>query len=195
MKSGKLGLLILLGCGFLYFAAVPVVMAQTSAVKTEEELPQQGFLADSVNAGNGSVNIQGPWGGREAPLTASVSRLSADEWLIKVFNNSDATYRAGLRVIQMDDVGKRLRSLPVSATLEPGEVFERQIRTTPRTEHCAVELTSWKRFEKVKTQEEIQAEVEAKKAELDLLQQQLGGKNDFTESGADGSLDQQILDR
>lgn len=165
MKPVKLFLCVLLTWG--------IVSGQVLA--EEEELPSSGFLAGSAIGGNGAVNLQGQWGGPDAPLTASVSKNSTEEWTLRVFNNSQDKYRASISVQLLDELGKRLKSYPVSATLQGGDVLERTIRPTPRSVNYAIKLNSWRKYEKVKTEAELKAELEAKKAEVDLLEKEIGG--------------------
>ena len=163
MKPVKLFLSVLLTLGLV-----------SGSVLADEDLPSSGFLAGSAIGGNGAVNLQGQWGGPGAPLTASVSKNSSEEWTLRVYNNSDDKYRASISVQLLDELGKRLKSYPVSATLQPGDVYERRIRPTPRSVNYAIKLSSWKKYEKKKTEAELKEELELKKAEIDLLEKEIG---------------------
>lgn len=114
-------------------------------------LPKSGVLSrslidvsDSRSVGMpvGGVDAQG---GEAAPISGSVSRLSAREWKMRVFNNTDETYSVSLEVEQRSASGTRIKGDSYSYTLKGKESKEQQIAAYANTVDCILTLKSWRR--------------------------------------------------
>ena len=144
-----------------------------------DSLPSTGRLAGSSVGGYGHTGFEGAWGGENldgkeaSPISASVSRESNKNWTVNVFNNSEDEYRLSLVVEQVDERSKRLKSNPISVTLKGGQSVERSLRGHVLASHATVNLKRWKKVEKPLDRSEIQAQIDAKKAEIAELEKQL----------------------
>jgi len=125
-------------------------VAEGKKAEVKKELPQSGSLSSSRIGGGEGVAVEGAWGGVEPfaaeknPITGSVSRRNVRDWIMKVFNNSEDTYRVTVAVVQLDKGNKKLKSNTYSYTLKGGESKEREFTARPGTEQCALELKNWK---------------------------------------------------
>lgn len=158
-----------------------LAVAQDS-VEKKEELPASGRLAGSSVSGYGYTGFEGAWGGENltgenaSPISASVKRQDKQNWLVRVFNNSEDEYKLNLLIEQKDDTSKRLKSNPLSVSLKAGESFERTIRAHVLAAHATVNLSRWSKIEKELTQAELMALIEEKKAEIEKLEAKLSAK-------------------
>lgn len=123
--------------------------------KKEQELPKSGSLSSTISGVHGSRNVPGPWGGssartedKAAPISGSVSKVSAREWRARIFNNSEDTYSVNLAVHQFDRNDKKIKSDSFSYTLKPGQSVDRPISALATTEQCSLDLLSWKKLNK-----------------------------------------------
>lgn len=158
-----------------------LAVAQDSGEK-KEGLPSSGRLAGSSVGGYGHTGFEGAWGGENltgenaSPVSASVNRQDKQNWLVRVFNNSEDEYKLNLLIEQKDDTSRRLKSNPLSVSLKAGEAFERSIRAHVLAAHATVNLTRWSKIEKELTQAELMALIEEKKAEIAKLEAKLTAK-------------------
>jgi hypothetical protein len=144
---------------------------------TEEaaELPSSGLLAGS-RGGFGNTGVGDTWGeGTKggAPITASCNN-SGGSWGVKLFNNSEDKYRVSVKVKVYDSNNKQIDSSLISGTLTAKSSLDRTMRGKSGGVHCDVELLSWKRTEKEKSQDEINSELEAAKAKVQELEKAAG---------------------
>lgn len=164
-----------------------ILLGLTSAVVAEEkaalELPKSGRLAGSTRAGGGGTTYESDWGGLDPsgkqapPISASVNRLNEREWAVKIFNNSEDQYKLQLKVVQKDGE-RQVKSDSVSVSLKGGEQIERRISSHGLAKDAEVNLLKWSKTEKKPTPEELKAEIEKKRAELEKLEGQLGGQSE-----------------
>ncbi len=143
------------------------------------ELPKKGVLSATGGGAHAGVALEGPWGGTnlegkpDNPISGSVSRISARDWVAKVVNNTEDAYRANVAIVQYDERRQKLKTDNFSVSLKAKQTVERTFRANPSTYFSTVELNGWKRFPKKKTREELEAEIAQKKQELQDLEQQL----------------------
>ena len=142
----------------------------------EIELPKQGRLAGTVSGGLGGLDAVGPWLGKDdsdkkaaAPLNASLNR-NADKWVLRVSNSSKDQYTASIKVTQTDATGRTVRTSPFSISLRAGESTERTFRAHPSATNAVADLTRWSSKKKTVSENEIEAEIQKKRAELEELQ-------------------------
>ncbi len=152
----------------------------TYAEEQVRELPKSGLLAGSGSGAFGGTEIDGVWGddsidGKEssAPIGGSVSNLGKGNWLARVTNSSEDKYRVSVVVEQFSNANKKLKSTPMTLTLKAGETVERKIKASQSTAHCKLQLRNWKKYEKKKSSEELNAEISKKEEELRALKEQL----------------------
>lgn len=121
------------------------------------EAPKSGVLSRTMDTGYQSTNVDMPWGweqegpegkvaGGEPPISGSVSKISAREWVMRVFNNSADAYSVNLRVQQRDTRGAVLKTDSFSYALKPGEGAERKISSYPNTADAQLSLVSWRKL-------------------------------------------------
>ncbi len=129
---------------------------------TPTPLPMSGNLASSVTAGSAG-GAPGSWASdvlvqSPAPIGGSVSR-SGNSWLAKVFNNSEDSYSANFKVIQLHARGDSIRNDYFSVTLAPGKSSERTYSVANGAVSANLELASWKKLGGDKKEEEKDAAV------------------------------------
>lgn len=134
----------------LVSAAGPVFSADASE---EEELPASGVLSSNTSGYGSNAGVALPWGGEKdlygekkgkAPITGSVSNVGRDRIKAVIMNNSKSDrYSASLAVLQFDKRNSRLDRQSFSATLKPGESYERIFSKDSRTARSELELVSW----------------------------------------------------
>lgn len=132
--------------------------------KEEKKLPKSGVLSSSIRSGYQSRNIGDQWGGTDitgdagaAPITGSVSRVSPQEWVAKIFNNTDDTYSASLRVVQLGKRGSQTKQDSFSYTLKPHSSASRRLASSSLTEEARLELQGWKKLGAKKAAKETKA--------------------------------------
>lgn len=164
---------------FMLLLSIVCLASGVALAESEENLPATGRLAGTTVGGYGYTGFEGGWGGYDiegedsAPVTASISRVSAEDWELTVYNNSEDLYKVSLVVEQTDDRSRRLKQNPISVSLKAGESFSRLVRAHVLAKHAAVNLRKWTRVEKKPTRAEIEAEISEKKAEIKELEAQL----------------------
>lgn len=132
------------------FCAGPSFAESDAKKKT---LPKTGSLSSSGSFGSGSAAVDVPWGDEDAakggaPISGSVSRLDAGQWLMKVFNNSKTAYSVNLEVVQFDKSGKRVKGDFYSYVLQPGKSAERKVGSASSTEYAELKLNNWRKMGK-----------------------------------------------
>ncbi|MEZ4754658.1 MAG: hypothetical protein R3A13_10200 [Bdellovibrionota bacterium] len=145
------------------FLIALLVFPVLSLAQEEIELEKSGTLSSSVSAGFSNQKVPKPWGGdvlgnEQAPISGSVSRATNNEWIMRVFNNSEDKYRVTLEVAQYGRAGRKIKGDHFSYSLKPGETVERNIRGTNGTESADLKLKSWKNLSK-KAETEVTGEV------------------------------------
>ena len=147
--SNLLNFLIILSLSFFFSSALS---AEEKKEKPTPELPKSGSLSSTVSGVYDSRVVPGPWGGVDpsgessSPISGSVSRVSANKWVMKVFNNSDDTYSVNLAVHQFNLTGSKIKSDSFSYNLKPGESAQRDITSLAQTEQCSLDLVSWRKI-------------------------------------------------
>ncbi|MBX7144444.1 MAG: hypothetical protein K1X79_08355 [Oligoflexia bacterium] len=134
----------------LVLSLAPSVWAEEQPTK-KKELPQTGVLSSTAQTGYNQKSVGGLWGdpyGRGsdagAPISGSVSRLSAKEWNMSVSNASKDPYSVSLEVAQFDARGTKVRSDSFSYTLSAGQRIDRRIASATNTVDCQLKLRQWK---------------------------------------------------
>ncbi|WKZ57052.1 MAG: hypothetical protein QY326_10015 [Bdellovibrionota bacterium] len=134
---------------FLCALCVPsFLLAEVSKPKAKE-LPQSGVLSESATAGT-RAEVANPWGDvglggdDAAPISGSISRGKGNNWIMKVFNNSEDPYTVNLEVEQLTANGTRARSDYYSYTLKGGANAEQPISATPQVKDMRLKLRNWK---------------------------------------------------
>lgn len=121
--------------------------------KKERKLPKSGVLGVYGTAGPGSAKVDVPWGGvdttgdKQAPLSGSVNKISADEWTVSVQNNSEDRYSANVTAKLMTDSGQVVKTQSYSLSLKPGETTQRSIRGAAAAKVGSLLLRNWKKTE------------------------------------------------
>ena len=115
----------------------------------DKEVPKTGTLSSSVSGGHGTAEVDLPWqenvfSDERPPLTGSVSRIGAQQWIAKLFNNSEDRYSVSAEVAQYNAKGVKIKSDSYSVVLKPKEVNEREIRGELYTDRANLNLRSWK---------------------------------------------------
>lgn len=143
------GLTKILGLSLICLLVVTTIQAEDGEKK--RKLSKSGVLSGSVNIEGAAKSVDGEWGSQDTdafsaeespPVTGSVSRSGRD-WVMKVFNNSEDTYRVQLEVQQIDKGQKKLKSDYFTYTLGPKSSEERKLASNSRTENCLLKLSSW----------------------------------------------------
>jgi hypothetical protein len=136
----------------------------TPEVESDKALPKSGNLATSSVSGAASAAIPDPFGevdpsGRQiSPITGSVSRSNADQWIVKIFNNSKQEYAVTVDVVQRagrsgDGAygalgGSEVRRDSFSLTLKSGSFSERRVPAGVGAKEVELNLRSWKNLSK-----------------------------------------------
>lgn len=134
--------------------AAPAEVPAEAAPKKQKDLPRSGSLSSSISGIHDSRAIPGPWGGVDvkgetaSPITGSVSKISANKWQMRVFNNSEDSYSVSLAVHQYNRVGTKIKSDSFSYSLRPGASAERTLSSLAETEQCTLDLVNWKKTSK-----------------------------------------------
>lgn len=145
----------------------------------KDALAGKGVISGSMSGGAAGMAMEGPWGGTDiegskaSPISGSVGRGAERDWVARVVNNSEDTYRANMAVKQYDERGRVIKTDNFSVSLGPKTSTERTFRAHPTALNSDLELKSWKRFPKEKSKAELQQEVDAKKKELSALEQEM----------------------
>ena len=135
-----------------FFLALSAFLCLATALFAEEqELPKSGMLSETITGTHDSLSVPGPWGGlnREggaaAPVSGSVSRASAGQWIMRLFNNSGESYNVDVAVVQYDRMGKSVKRDSFSYSLRPNQSVDRSVSSTLNSENAALELIRWKK--------------------------------------------------
>ncbi len=126
--------------------------APTFAAPKERELPKSGQLSTSVTSGAATTTVPDPFGGIDvsdgepAPITGSVSRIDAENWRMRVYNNSQDTYSVNLGVQQRDDTGMTIKTDNFSYTLKPGASAEQSIIAASGAMEADLNLRSYRKL-------------------------------------------------
>ena len=142
------------------------------------ELPSSGTLAKSSKANFGGSS-DGPWGGIDLdgknvnPLIASVQRVSEREFSYTVKNNSEDNYSTTLKLVSYDSRGKRIRSVPASVSLRPGQSVTRKVRASSTVSSMEVEMSSFKKKATKESKGDLEEQIKEKRKELSDLEAQL----------------------
>ena len=115
----------------------------------KKDIPQTGVLSQTHSGGTAATEVDVPWGtdvlnDKPAPISGSVSRVGARDWVLRLFNNSEDTYSTSVEVLQMARGGKRIKSDNFSYTLKAKQKAERKFSTTQQVTDCSLNLTKWK---------------------------------------------------
>jgi hypothetical protein len=113
---------------------------------SEPKLPQEGLLASSGGSST-STDVFGDIALKEGegpPISGSVSRMSTNQWQVKVFNNSKDLVSGSFAVFQFDRLGNRIKQDRFTVTLRPGESMERRIPGTASSVNSRLSVTGWK---------------------------------------------------
>ncbi len=148
------------------FLIIPMHTALCVApeVESDKDLPRSGSLATSSVSGAASAAIPDPFGALDpsghqiSPITGSVSRVSADKWVVRVFNNSKDSYAVTVDVIQRAGRpgnggygalgGNEVRRDSFSFTLKPESSSERVVPAGVGSKEAELNLRSWKNLSK-----------------------------------------------
>ena len=136
-------------CVLSYSAALALFATAAFAeppAPTPTPLPKTGSLASSVTAGS-SGGAAGAWGSdvlekSPAPIGGSVSK-KGNSWVARVFNNSQDSYSANFKVIQVNDRGTTTRNDYFSVSLQPGKSSERTFSAANGAVSASLELNGW----------------------------------------------------
>ena len=129
-----------------------VSRAEADSKEKGKDLPKSGNLSTSFISGAASSSVPDPFGGVDigdegsAPITGSVSRIDADTWRMRVFNNSQDVYSVNLGVAQRDDRGATLKTDNFSYTLKPGSSAEETIQSASGALEAALDLRSYRKL-------------------------------------------------
>lgn len=142
-------------------------------------MPKSGTLAATTNVPAGQATQDGPAGGNSLdsatlnPLTASVQRVSSNEYEYTVFNNTEDQYTVSLELIAKDIDGRSVRRTGSSASIPAKKSVTRTMRVPSNTANVNVEMRSWTKKSRGVSNEEILAEIEKKKDEIRALEAKL----------------------
>ena len=138
--------------------ALIVCLPVFAQVKTENAdkdpnkgLPKGGVLSSSLTAGSQSKSVD-VWSKKGAavdaqpPISGSVSRASEKQWKMRVFNNTDDSFNADVKVKQINSRGDVIRTDSFSVRLKPKDSTERSIPALASSANSEMELVSWKRI-------------------------------------------------
>ncbi len=115
------------------------------------KLPKRGVIASTASGDFGAVG-NSTWentdlsGDSKPPISASVSKIGADSWKLRVFNNGKDAYSFTVRVAQKAASGSGTKSDSFTFSLKPGEKAERVVPTGSGTTDVQVILESFKRI-------------------------------------------------
>jgi hypothetical protein len=144
---------------------------------SEQSLPKSGRLASVGVAGSHGAQAEGLWagdtksGGGSAPLAASVRKVGSN-WIVTVNNKSEDQYSASIKLTQTDVNGRELRRDHMTVSLKAGASTERSFRASSNSIGATVDLNSWDVKKKQPSIEELQEEIDTKKALLEELEAQ-----------------------
>lgn len=132
----------------IFLTVAPLAWAET-VKPTPTALPKSGNLASSLTGG-AYGGTPGSWASdplkqAAAPIGGSVSQIGTS-WVAKVFNNSEDTYSANFKVVQLNNRGISARNDYFSVTLQPGKSSERSFSMANGAINANLELSSWKKL-------------------------------------------------
>jgi len=119
-------------------------------VESSKDLPKSGVLSSSGMGGPRGWTVPEPWGGVDAqgseasPISGSVSRKNAREWVMRVFNNSSDPYAVTVQVKFLSPVGSALKTETYSYTLKGTSSTERALLGPVGVSEGQLSLVSWK---------------------------------------------------
>ena len=132
-----------------------ISIAQDDTGKSEKDpnkgLPKHGVLSSTYTAGDQSMSVD-VWAKKGAavdavsPISGSVSRVSDKQWQMKVYNNTDDSFNADVRVKQINSRGNVIKTDSFSLRLKPKESTDRVIAGLSAAADAQLELVSWKRI-------------------------------------------------
>lgn len=116
----------------------------------KDNFPGSGNLAGSYAGTSKHPSYGGPWTSKkdkansydESPIAGSVSKVSNEKWVAKIFNNSKSTYSVRYEVVQYDSNHSRLKSESFTNTLSTGQSRSIDISALARTASCEINLLS-----------------------------------------------------
>jgi hypothetical protein len=148
--------LVVLALAFSTHCAV-AESGKKSELVSDKDLPKTGSLAASSMLGTGPASFADPFGGEDpsgrekSPITGSVSRVTADKWEIKIFNNSKDSYSVSVDLIQRDLRSTEIRRDSYSYTLKPESSKSERIAVGVGAQTAELTLRHWSnRTKKVK---------------------------------------------
>jgi hypothetical protein len=122
---------------------------KASEIVSDKVLPKTGSLAASSMLGTGPASFADPFGGEDSsgretsPITGSVSRVPADKWEIKIFNNSKDSYSVSVDLSQRDLHNTEIRRDSYSYSLKPESVKSEKIAMGVGAQTAELTLRHW----------------------------------------------------
>ena len=162
---------------FLFFALNIDSIAQIESIANSENdkiakdpnkgLPKSGLLSSTYNSGYQAKSIdvwsrKGESVEKSEPLSGSVSRGSDSQWKVKIFNNSEDSFDANIRVRQINSKGSVIKTDSFSFRLKPKGASERSVFALSSSADAQMELVSWKRIGSTRIKEEESNELAIK---------------------------------
>jgi len=171
MKKGLLACLA--GCAAFAFCSV-LTFDQALADQSERELPKRGTLSATFQGGDEGIAVPSPWGAEESdmftdgttPVSGSVSRgMSGNEWVARLFNNSQDRFSVDVEVVQYNDRRQNVKSDSFSTTLQPGQRVERTFQARSNSHQAELNLRSWRNLSQEQRDREAALEAAREQAE------------------------------
>ena len=154
------------------------LFAQDSALKAKVDpnkgLPKSGTLSSTYNAGFQAKSVD-VWSRKgesieaAAPLSGSVSKGSASQWKMKIYNNSDDSFDANVRVRQTNAKGLAIKTDSFSYRLKPKSSNERSISAVAGSVDAQLDLVSWKRIPSVDLSPDLESASDKSNPENSIL--------------------------
>lgn len=123
-------------------------------IEEDKDLPKKGSLATSSLSGAASATFPDPFGGNDpsgreiSPISGSVSRISSEQWEMKVFNNSKDSYSVSVDIIQRDLRGSEVRRDSFSYALKPESSKSEKLPIGPGAYMAELNLRHWSNLTK-----------------------------------------------
>jgi hypothetical protein len=129
-------------------------------------------LSGSYSGGPGKTAVDGNWGsGNEiestTPISGSVSKVSGNNWMMKIFNNSKDSYSVDVSIVQLASDGSKNKEDHYSYNLGPSKSEQRSISALSHTVNCALRLNNWKKIGSAKSADASASATKAGSAEGD----------------------------
>ena len=145
LKPCLIGTEIMKTLHILFLVLLVSMFAVSSQAETKKRA-LRGKLASTTQGGGEGVAIDNPFvgPGSESPISGSVSQLSKNEWVARVFNNGEDRVTASLQFLAYNEKNRVVTRRGFSANLKPGASMERRFKVPSGVEQAGLDVIKWK---------------------------------------------------